>query len=467
MVIKCTNARQTRTVTRAWTAGELNSGERRQSAQPAGLDHLDRRIAALALPALGAIAAEPLYNLADTAIVGHLGRLPLDALAIAATALSLASWLAIFLTTATTSAISRLSAAGDRPGAGRTAGAAYLAAAVLGVLAAAVLAGAAPLLAWLLGARGAVAAGATSYLRISACGLPFLYLGYAGNGHMTGLANVRTGLQVAVAANAANIALECGLVFWAHWGLAGSAWGTVIAQAGAAGLYAMASRRGGAARRAGVRPSRPGRAEVTGLLRDGHRLSVRTIALGLVPMAVTAIAARLGPVDLGGQQIAMRVWYLLSLSLDSLAVPGQVYVSMCLGRGDTDAAYRTGQRTLRFGLLAGAALGVITFGLAFVAPGWFTTDPEIAHAAATALAVAALTQPLAALAFVLDGLILGLEDYAAMRRAMIIAALAFAPAGALVAGLHWPGLPGVWAAVGIWLAARSVLLRHRWRAAPR
>jgi putative MATE family efflux protein len=454
MVSKSTNDGHTGAVTRALTNDERD--------QAAGLDHLDRRIAALAFPALGAIAAEPLYNLADTAIVGHLGRLPLDALAIAATVLSMASWLAVFLTTATTSAIARLTAAGDRRGAARTAGAAYLVAAAGGVAAAALLALAAPLFASLLGGRGAVLAASVSYLRISACGLPFLYLGYAGNGHMTGLANVRAVLRVSVAANAANVVLEWALVFGAHWGLAGSAWGTIFAQAGAAGLYVAAARRGAAVRGTGVRPARPGRAEVGGLIRDGHRLLVRTMALGLVPMAVTAIAARLGPVNLAGQQITMRVWYLLSMLLDSLAVPGQVYVSMCLGLGDRAAARRTGQRVLRFGLLAGVVLGVITFALAFMVPGWFTADPAIAHGATTGLAVSALTQPLAALAFVLDGLVLGLEDYAAMRRAMIIAALAFAPAGALVLRLHWLGLPGVWAAVGIWLAARSVLLGRRW-----
>jgi len=69
----------------------------------------------LALPALGAIAAEPAYSLADTAIIGHLGRTPLGALAIATTALTMTAWLAIFLSTATTSAVAGL-AAGRDPG---------------------------------------------------------------------------------------------------------------------------------------------------------------------------------------------------------------------------------------------------------------------------------------------------------------------------------------------------------------
>src|ERR1700691_3073142 len=217
---------------------------------------LDRRIAALALPALGSIAAEPAYSLADTAIVGHLGRTPLDSLAIASTALNLTAWVAIFLTTATTSAVAGLAAGRATDRAGRVAGAAYLVAAAGGVL----------------GARGPVLSGAVGYLRASAAGVPFLYLSYAGNGHLIGLADTRTPLRIAVTANILNVLAELFGVYGVHLGLMGSAWGTVAAQAAAAALYAAASWR-----RAPVRPRRPGRLEVADLLRDGHRLSVRTI----------------------------------------------------------------------------------------------------------------------------------------------------------------------------------------------
>jgi putative MATE family efflux protein len=426
--------------------------------RPAGTDReLDRRIAVLALPALGAIAAEPAYSLADTAIVGHLGRTPLGALAIATTALNLTAWLAIFLSTATTSAVAGLSASREGGRASRSVGAAYLMGVAGGTLVALVVIATAPWLAELLGARGAVLSGSVGYLRASAAGLPFLYLSYAGNGHLVGLANARTPLRIAVSANVLNVALELFLVYGVHLGLLGSAWGTVVAQAAAAGLYLAASRR------ASVRPARPGREEITALLRDGHRLSVRTIALGVVPLTTTAIAARLGPVALGGQQIAMRVWYLLALLLDALAVPAQVYVSSALGAGDPAGARLVGRRTLRLGLLAGLGLGVVTAGLAFWIPVLFTPDPAIRHAATIALLVAALTQPVAALAFVLDGLILGISDYVAMRRAMILAIGGYVPVAALVLAFHRLGLPGVWVALGLWLAARSVLLGRRWR----
>src|SRR6266700_4990792 len=323
---------------------------------------LDRRIAALALPALGSIAAEPAYSLADTAIVGHLGRTQLGALAIATTALTMTAWVAIFLATATTSAVAGLAAAKAPGRAGRSAGAAYLVAAAGGVVVAVAVAVAAPWVVELLGARHEVLAGSVGYLRASAVGVPFLYLSYAGNGHLVGLANARTPLRIAVSANVLNVALEILLVYGLRLGLLGSAWGTVIAQAAAAGWY------GAASRRAAVRPRRPGRAEVAALLRDGHQLTVRTLALGVVPLTTTAIAARLGPVALGGQQIAMRVWYLLALLLDALAVPAQVYVSSSLGAADADGAHRVGRRTLRLGLIAGIGLGVVTAGLAFWVP---------------------------------------------------------------------------------------------------
>jgi putative MATE family efflux protein len=419
----------------------------------------NRRIAALAVPALGSIAAEPLYNIADTAIVGHLGRVPLDSLAIAGSALTMVAWVAIFLATATTSAVARLAAAGSDGAAGRAVGAAYRVAVGWGVVTTIVVVIAAPWAATLLGARGDVLSGATGYLRASAVGLPFLYLSYAGNGHLIGLADSRTPLKIAVGANLVNIALEVTLVFGLHSGLLGSAWGTVAAQVLAAAWYAHASWR-----RAPLAPRRPRRQEIRALLRDGHRLSVRTVALGVVPLAATAIVARLGPVVLGGQQVAMRLWYMLSLSLDALAVPAQVFVSASLGAGDPEAARHVGRRTLRLGLVAGTVLGVVTALLALGAPDAFTSDPAVRHAAVIGLVASAVTQPLAALAFVLDGLILGIGDYVAMRRAMMLAIVGFVPMAAATARWHWIGLPGVWAALGLWLATRSVLLGRRWLA---
>jgi Na+-driven multidrug efflux pump len=153
---------------------------------------------------------------------------------------------------------------------------------------------------------------------------------------------------------------------------------------------------------------------------------------------------------------------MLSLATDALAVPAQVFVSAELGRGDRTAAERAARRTLVLGIVCGCGLAAVTALLAIFAPAVFTTDPAVRHAAVVGLLWSAATQPLAALAFVYDGVILGLGDYAAMRRAMLLAILAFAPHAVLVLRFHWLGLPGVWAALGCWLAARTVLLWRRW-----
>ena len=228
---------------------------------------LDRRIARLAIPALGSIAAEPLYNLADTAIVGHLGRSPLDALAIAASVLSVVAWLAIFLSTATTTEVAKNTASGAHQAAARAVGAAYAVAAGWGAVTAVLLVLLAPYATWLLGARGGVGGigpAATEYVRISALGLPFLYLSFAGNGHLTGQQDTRTPLRIAVGANVINVALEALLVFGLHTGLAGSAWGTVAAQVVAAAAYARAEQ------------CAPGNQEFTVKRQLAHALSVRT-----------------------------------------------------------------------------------------------------------------------------------------------------------------------------------------------
>ena len=373
--------------------------------------------------------------------------------------LSIVGWLAVFLSMATTSTVARLATAADGSiEAGRAVGAAYLVAAVWGVVTSAVLVAAASPVAQALGAHGAVLAGAIQYLRAAAVGVPFLYISFAGNGHLTGLANARTPLRIAISANALNVAAEVILVFGLHTGLTGSAWGTVAAQVVAAAAYARAS-----ARQERARPRRPGRAEIGRVLTDAHQLSVRTIALGVVPLAATAIVARLGPVALGGQQVAYRLWYLLSLSLDALAIPAQVYVSAAVGAGD--AGPRTASAAARSDSASTPEQGgVLTALLALGAPSVFTPDPAIRHAAVIGLLASALTQPLAALAFVLDGLVLGIADYVALRRAMLLAIGGFIPLAVLTARFHWLGLPGVWAALGLWLGARSLLLGWRWAA---
>jgi putative MATE family efflux protein len=425
-------------------------------APPRAFDELGRRIVRLALPALGALLVEPIYNLTDSAIVGHLGKVPLGGLAIATGALNLVGWTSAFIEMATVSLVAFRRGAGDEAGAGRAAGAAYAWSAALGLVTAVAVYFAAPALVVLLGGHGAVAHQATTYLRIASLGLLPLLVAYAGTGHLMGLGDTRRPFLVALVANGVNVVLEVVLVYVVHAGIAGSAWGTVAAQFVSAALFVVVSAR------ATVHARRPGRSEIVRLGRDGVPLTIRTVALSAVLLAATAVAARLGTEQLGGHQIALQIWLLLSLTLDAIAVPAQVFVGEALGRGEAAEARRVGRRTLQFGFWGGVGAGVLTAGLSWAIPWLFSSNPAVRGQALVALLLCGLMQPLAGLAFVLDGLVLGAGAYRTMQYAMIGALLAFVPLAAVTLGHHGIGLAGVWVALVCWLGARVLILGRFW-----
>src|SRR4051812_1431623 len=207
------------------------------------LSPLDRRIVGLAIPALGALIVEPLYTITDTAIVGHLGRAQLGGLALASTVLNLVGWTAAFVEMATVSRIAFQRGRDDDEGVARAATSAYAVALALGVAVGVFVAAAGPTIAHLLGGEGDIQHYATTYLRISAIGMPFLLITLAGTGHQQGHEDARTPLRIVLIANVVNVILEIALVYGFDTGVAGSAWGTVIAQAVAATLFLSAARR--------------------------------------------------------------------------------------------------------------------------------------------------------------------------------------------------------------------------------
>lgn len=423
---------------------------------------MDRRIVGLAVPALGALIVEPLYNLTDTAVVGHLGRSPLGGLALATSVLNLLGWTAAFLQMATTSTVAFRRGRQDEHGAAAAAVAGYVAALGLGVIVALLVAFAGPPLAHLLGGHGDVEHNATTYLRISALGMPFLLVTLAGTGHLQGQEDTRTPLRIVLVANLVNIALELMLVYGFDLGIAGSAWGTVVAQAIAAALFFRV-----AAARTPRPVPRPTMPEYAVLLRNGVALVIRTVALGAALVASTAIAAQVGPATLGAHQIALQVWILLALTLDALAVPAQVFVGAALGRGDVVDAAEIGRRCLLIGAVVSGAVALVTMALAPALPYLFSGDGTVRSIATIGLLICGALQPFAAIAFVLDGLLLGAADYAVLRRSMILALFAFAPLAVATLLDHRLGIVGIWLALTCWLAARCALLGRSWMARTR
>ncbi len=200
---------------------------------------LDREILRLAVPALGALVAEPLFLLADSAMVGHLGVAPLAGLGIASAVLQTVVGLMVFLAYSTTPAVARRLGAGDERGAVAAGVDGSWLALALGIVLAAAGWAASPVLVGLFGASAEVAAQAETYLAISMLGLPAMLLVFAMTGLLRGLQDTRTPLAVAVAGFGANILLNFCFIYPAGLGIAGSALGTVVAQWAMVVVYAV------------------------------------------------------------------------------------------------------------------------------------------------------------------------------------------------------------------------------------
>jgi len=417
----------------------------------------DREIARLAIPALGALIAEPIYVLTDTAIVGHLGTPQLAGMAVASTILLTLYTVFIFLAYGTTAAVSRLLGAGDEREAAHQAVQSLWLAVVVGLALTAIGLVGADALVGLMGAEGAARTHALLYLRLSLLGVPALLIVLAGTGYLRGLQDTRTPLAVAIGTGALNLVLEVALVYGLGWGLAASALTTVVAQYVAAWIYLRQI--GRAARGYGVDLA-PHPASLRRLGSVGRDLLVRTAALRAALLVATAVATRLGTVDVAAHQIAFEVWNLFALVLDAIAIAGQAIVGRSLGAGDATAARGAGRRMIEWGVAAGVVAGLVLFALHTVLPGVFTDDPEVADLAAFLLVWVAVMQPLNAVAFVLDGILIGAGDMRFLAWAMVGAAAVFIPPAVAVAVLD-AGIGWLWASLALLMTSRAVVLGAR------
>ena len=424
---------------------------------------VDREILRLAVPAFLALVAEPLFLLADAAIVGHLGTPQLAGLGVAAVILQTVVGLCVFLAYGTTASVARHLGAGDLRAA--------LAQGIDGVWLAIVIGATAtvggilltPPLVGFFDTGTEVAGHAETYLAIAFLGTTPLLVMLAATGVLRGLQDTRTPLQVAVVGNGLNIALNLLLVYGLDLGIAGSAIGSVIAQVlSAAWLVAVVVR----AAREHDAPLSPDRAGILAAAHAAVALVIRTLALRACLLVGTYAVTRVGTgatdVNVATHQIAVTLWSFLAFALDAIAIAAQALTGRALGSGDVDSTRRLTRRMVRWGWGSGVVAGL---GLAATAPFigvLFTSDPEVRALLVPVLVVAALGQPLAGVVFVLDGVLIGAGDGAFLAWAGLVVLAAYAPAALWAATLPH-GLVAVWVAMTVvFMGARGVLLS--WRA---
>jgi putative MATE family efflux protein len=412
---------------------------------------------ALAASAFLVLAAEPLFVLTDTAVIGHLGRSPLAALGAAGTVMTMLALVGSSLEYGTTARAARYFGAGRRAAAVNEGVQASWLALSIGLLA--VLVGevvARPVAQAVVGGAGPVADDATQWLRIAILGLPGVLIVMAGNGWLRGVQDTRTPVRIVVVANVLSALASPLLVFPAGLGLVGSAIANVLAQWVGAALCLRAIR-----------------AEQVSLAADwtvmraqlvvSRDLVIRALAFQLAFMAAAAVAGRMGAAQLAAHQVGLQLWEFIALLLDSFAIAAQALVGAALGAGVAAVAKATAWRVSRYGFVAGVVFGALMAAGWYVIPALFTSDAGVRQQTHVLWPWLVLMMPAAGIVFALDGVLLGAGDNAFVRSLTVVAALGgFLPVCLLALRLDW-GLSGVWAGLTVFIAVRFVGMVWRTR----
>lgn len=404
------------------------------------LNPTDREILGLAIPALGALAIDPLLTLADTAFVARLGTVDLAALGVDTAIFGFAFFAFNFLAYVVTPLVARAIGGGRPEEARRWVGDALLLAVMLGAVVALVLEMAAPLFVDLMGAGPEVADPAISYLRIRALAAPAVLLVTTGHGAFRGHKDTRTPLKVALGVNLLNLVLDPILIFVVGWGLEGAALATVIAQYfGAAWFLRLIVEREMATRPRGLRASLP---SLLDLGRNGVLLTTRTgLLLGTLTIAAS-VATRLGPAEIAAHQLVAQVFLLSALLADSFAIAAQAMVGDTAARGDIDELHALNRRLVVWGVVAGLIL-LVAIGAGRYGLGYLASEEVVAELAVEAGGVVALAEPVAAVMFVGDGIFLGLLALGTMVMSTgaggltAVGLMLLTPLGDTVTGIWW------------------------------
>lgn len=421
---------------------------------------MGRRIVALAFPALGVLAAEPIYLLFDTAIVGRLGAVSLAGLAVGGLIVAMVSSQLTFLSYGTTARSARHHGAGNRSAAVREGVQATWLALGLGVLITiTVELVALPLVSAIAGTGGGIAAAALPWLRIAVLAVPAILVSMAGNGWMRGVQDTVRPLRYVLVGFAASAVLCPLLVYgWLglpRWGLAGSAVANLVGQWVAAVLFGWAL----LAERVPLRLD-------FGVLRaqavTGRDLVLRTMAFQACFVSAAAVAARFGAAALAAHQVVLQLWTFLALVLDSLAIAAQSLVGAALGGGQVRQAHRVAWRVTGFSALAATLLATGLALGASILPALFTDDRAVLSAIAVPWWFLVAQLPFAGVVFALDGVLLGAGDAAFLRTATLVSALlGFLPLVWLALAFGW-GLAGIWSGLTAFILLRLVFVT--WRA---
>lgn len=414
-----------------------------------------RTIFGLALPALGVLAAMPLYLLLDTAVVGRLGSFELAALGAGATVQSMLTTQLTFLSYGTTARASRLYGQGKKSAAIAEGVQATWVAVAVGLSLAAVL--------WIFGSHIAqwltgdpnVAAATASWLHVSALAIPLTLVIMAGNGWMRGIQNTRWPFYFTLAGVVPGAIALPFLV--STFGLVGSAWANVLGMGLTATCFVVCLLRahgGSWAPRARV---------IMRQLVLGRDLILRSLAFQVAFLSAAGVAARFGTHALAAHQIMLQLWNFLTLVLDSLAIAAQALIGAALGGKTVTAARRAGLKITWYSTIFALALAAVFAVFSGWIPRLFTDDAGVLDTIATPWWLLLIMIVLGGVLFAFDGVLLGAGDVAFLRTITIGSVLLGFLPGVWIAYLVDGGLTGIWCGLLAFIALRTAAVVYRFQ----
>ena len=412
----------------------------------------NRTILYLSLPILLSLIAEPVTGLVDTGFVAQLGTTPLAALTVGTGALTSLFWIFGFLGIATQTEVAQAFGKRDLDGAVRSVSLTLTLGAFVSLALSALLIPAAEVASSLLGAEGEVLELASEYIRLRLIGAPAVVITIVGFGALRGVQDMKTPLWIALGINLTNILLDYGLIFgWAFLpalGVGGAALASSLSQwLGACWMLGAIRRKIGLTRdfelRDGIK-----------LMRVGRDLFIRTGSLTLFTLVATRVATQMGAEAGAAHQVIRQFWFFTALVLEAFATTAQSLIGYFFGSEQMRDAKRVALSTTAWSLTTGILLMILMLlAMPLVAESMVPDDTVAVFAAAWI--VAALSQPLNALAFITDGIHWGTSDYGFLRNAMLMATVCGLLALQVVASAVPADFTGVWLATVLWIGIRA------------
>jgi MATE family multidrug resistance protein len=421
-----------------------------------------RQVFRLAVPMTLAYVSVPLVGVIDTAVIGQLGRADLlGGIAVGAIVLDVVFVTFNFLRAGTTGLTAQAVGAADE----RETVAVLLRGLVVAALCGLLIL----LLQWPIVALGdltmdagaSVSAPMREYLFIRVWASPFALANYALLGWLVGLGRSFAVLAVQTTFAGLNIVLSVWFVLGLDYGVAGVAWASVLAE------FATVVVQVPLVLKFAPRAAWPARARIfdrhgfARLVAVNRDIMIRSFSLLFAFGFFTRQGASFGPVILAGNAILMHFFVVGGYFLDGFAAAAEQLAGRAVGARFRPAFERVVRLTTLWGLLT-AVLLAATFALAGpLVIDLMTTAADVRASARDYLVWAALTPLIATIAFQMDGIFIGATWSRDMRNMMLLSVAVYLAAWAVLTPLF--GNHGLWAALLVFLGARSVAFHLRMR----